>query len=325
MHYFRLLLLFSIVFFSINCFAADGTDEHKILIKKAGSFFALGVVISELSDKDKDLFKSDEGARILNVLEKSAAEEAGLKKDDVIIEFDGEKIETARQLNNLVEKIDEAKSVNLSVIRDGSEKSFDVKLKKVEDRNFSFAFSNGGEGGAFSVFNNTDSLTWIGEGPDEHVFINKVGKGNVSTFHVSDNKGGFLGVSAENLSKQMREYFEVDHGALVEEVVEDSPAEKAGLKAGDVITFIEGRKIESYNDLTRTINYYNPNETVKIDYVRKGSSKNTTATLAEKKNNNFFFGGDKNFRIEVPEPVIAPRIIEEIKWNDDKAGTIFVI
>ncbi|MCB0281504.1 MAG: PDZ domain-containing protein [Calditrichae bacterium] len=325
MRYFRMFTVFSFVLLAFNCSAADGTGEQKIVVKKAGNYFSLGVVISELSDKDKENLKSDEGARILHVLEKSAAEEAGLQKDDVIVEFDGEEIESARELNDIVEKIEEPRTVSVSVLREGSEKSFDVKLKKLEERNYSFAFSNDGEDGAFSVFNDDKDLTWVGEGPGKHIIVNKIGTGNASAFHVSDSKGGFLGVSTENLTKQMLEYFEVEHGVLVEEVVEDSPAEKAGLKAGDVITFIEDRKIESYNDLTRTINYYNPDEEISIDFVRKGSQKSTKAILTKKQNSSFFFGGDNDLKIEIPDPVAAPPVIKEFNWQGGKVGTIFVI
>ena len=98
-----------------------------------------------------------------------------------------------------------------------------------------------------------------------------------------DNKGGFLGVEAKNISEEMLEYFEVKQGVLVEGLVDEAPAKKVGLKAGDVITKINDREIKDYSDLVRTLNFYNPGEKVKVHYVRKGSSKNVKVELGEKK------------------------------------------
>jgi C-terminal processing protease CtpA/Prc len=64
--------------------------------------------------------------------------------------------------------------------------------------------------------------------------------------------------------------------------MKDSPAEKAGLKAGDVITSIGDRKIEDSEDLVRTINYYNPNEEIEVVFHRKGQEKEVTAILDKK-------------------------------------------
>lgn len=95
-------------------------------------------------------------------------------------------------------------------------------------------------------------------------------------------KGGYLGVQVKDLSDQLQEYFEVKNGVLVEEVMKDSPAEKAGLKAGDVIVSINDRKLEDYHDLIRTVNFYNPEEKVTVSYVRKGDTEETKVVLGKK-------------------------------------------
>jgi len=98
-----------------------------------------------------------------------------------------------------------------------------------------------------------------------------------------DQKGGFLGVEAKDISEQMLEYFDVKHGVLVEGVIDETPAQKAGIKAGDVITKINDREIKDYSDLIRTLNFYNPGEKVTLNYVRKGKKKSEKLELAEKK------------------------------------------
>jgi C-terminal processing protease CtpA/Prc len=65
-----------------------------------------------------------------------------------------------------------------------------------------------------------------------------------------------IGISTTTLTKQLAEYFGIadGKGVLVTSVSENSPAAKAGLKAGDVITAIDGEKVEESGDLARSIN-----------------------------------------------------------------------
>ncbi|MEE8336393.1 MAG: PDZ domain-containing protein [Candidatus Neomarinimicrobiota bacterium] len=93
--------------------------------------------------------------------------------------------------------------------------------------------------------------------------------------------GGFLGVQIQDLSPQLRKYFSVkgDLGVLVSEVVEDSPAEKAGILAGDIITRIGKKKISSSADLTRKIRAENPDSKIQLTLIRKGRKKTVTAVL----------------------------------------------
>jgi len=92
----------------------------------------------------------------------------------------------------------------------------------------------------------------------------------------------------------VREGKRVEYGALIEKVIEESPAEKAGLKAGDVIIQINDREIKDYEDLIRTLNYYNPDEKVKVKYSRKGKENTVEVVLGEKKIHKNIFHWDGN-------------------------------
>ncbi len=96
-----------------------------------------------------------------------------------------------------------------------------------------------------------------------------------------DEKAGFLGVQIQDLSEQLSDYFKVKdgNGVLVSEVVKDSPAEKAGLKAGDIVTKVDDNDIESSSDLTMTIRGYEPEANVSISVIRNGKKKKLKATL----------------------------------------------
>lgn len=97
------------------------------------------------------------------------------------------------------------------------------------------------------------------------------------------SQGGFLGVQIQDLTGQLRTYFQVDDevGILITAVEEDSPAEEAQLKAGDIITAVDEKQIGSAAELTRAIRGYKPGEEVSLSLIRKGRKKSVTATLGE--------------------------------------------
>ena len=275
----------------INGSAAGGNSEgREIIIQKIGNGITLGLVITDLNENDKKELEVSDGAKVMHVLEDSQAEKAGFKENDVIVGFEGEKIDGAEELNDIVEAIEGEKNVSLSIIRDGSKKNIKATIKPHEKgKHYSLKIIGEGDGNMWTWETSENG----GEDGGEHKvmikeFVETPGGHSFSFGMGGNSKGGFLGVMTDNISKQMLEYFEVDHGVLIKEIVNSSPAKRAGLKAGDIITFIEDRKIEDYSDLTRTISFYNPGEEVEIDFVRKGSKKSVDVKLAKKKHNKGF-------------------------------------
>ena len=95
---------------------------------------------------------------------------------------------------------------------------------------------------------------------------------------------GLLGVSISDFNADTAEAFGVDagvSGALVQEVVSDSAAEKAGIDVGDVITAIDDVPVTSASDLRTTIGLRRSGDTVKITAIREGKQKSFRATLTE--------------------------------------------
>ena len=107
---------------------------------------------------------------------------------------------------------------------------------------------------------------WEGQGP---------GEGMVFAF----GNHRRIGVSTMRLTKQLAEYFGVAEGAgvLVTAVTEDGPAAKAGVKAGDVITAVDGQKVDGSGDLSRTINKKKDGD-VTLSVIRKKDQKTFTVT-----------------------------------------------
>src|SRR5262249_23392951 len=93
------------------------------------------------------------------------------------------------------------------------------------------------------------------------------------------------------LSKQLADHFHVDGGAMVDEVRDDSPAAKAGLKAGDIIVEANGKAVKNQMDLIRLINEKKEGE-VQLTIVRDGNRQTISVTPEAGKGGNFFFQSD---------------------------------
>lgn len=87
---------------------------------------------------------------------------------------------------------------------------------------------------------------------------------------------GWLGVSIQDVDKNLAESFGLKRprGALVAQVSKDSPAEKAGIKAGDVIVSFDGKKIPTSSDLPHVVGLIAPGTTVPVEIIRDKKSRN---------------------------------------------------
>lgn len=145
-----------------------------------------------------------------------------------------------------------------------------------------------------------DKMTWHMKDMDDIKKIKIIKKHKmIDEPFLIDEKAGFLGVQIQDLSDQLSDYFKVKdgNGVLVSEVVEDSPAEKAGLKAGDIITKVDDEDIENAGDLTLTIRGYEPETKVSISVIRDRKKKKLKATLGEAEQDFFYkFGNLENFK-----------------------------
>jgi membrane-associated protease RseP (regulator of RpoE activity) len=95
---------------------------------------------------------------------------------------------------------------------------------------------------------------------------------------------GFLGLQMIDLTPELREHFRVgkDAGVLVGRVVADSPAAKADIRVGDIITAVDGKAVDSPVDIARAVRNKKTGEAVRIDYSRDGVNAAATATVVER-------------------------------------------
>ncbi|MDE5583639.1 MAG: trypsin-like peptidase domain-containing protein [Ruminococcus sp.] len=90
-----------------------------------------------------------------------------------------------------------------------------------------------------------------------------------------------LGISCQDVTENIARMYNMTVGVYVTEVSENSSAEKSGLRAGDIITAVDGKEITSYEELNAQKNTHSAGETLEITYVRNGSEKKTEAVLDE--------------------------------------------
>jgi serine protease Do len=119
------------------------------------------------------------------------------------------------------------------------------------------SFSGGNEGIGFAVPSNMAS----------RIMAQLIEKGKVTR--------GFLGVVIQNVDEGLAKSFDLPHtnGALVAQVKEDSPADRAGIEEGDFIVQVDGKDIEDVNQLRNAVAAIKPGETVSLGVLRDGEPK----------------------------------------------------
>jgi serine protease Do len=268
-----------------------------------GSDGYLGIYLEEVTpEKKKDLnLQEERGAVIMKVAEGSPAEKAGLKENDVIISFNSRRVDTVRELQRLLGETPAGRSVTFEVVRGGSTQTLTATLSK---RASTYKFFDGNNNAFNLAQGQLSELTR--ERAEEVRKRNKELQGlqgkmkglqskgfgsfpmprefGSYNFNLFGPLGGLrLGASVQSLTEQLGSYFGVKdgQGVLVTEVASDGAAEKAGLKAGDVIIEIDDQKIKDINDLMSVLAKKEEGQVV-LKVLRNRDDKKLTLTLEKR-------------------------------------------
>ena len=237
------------VLFRVDSDNEDPDAEGNIFFSRAFVPFRprLGVQLEDLTvTKARELKTPGEyGVLVKEVEENSPAAKAGIAKDDVIVEFAGERVRSAAQLRRLVQETPPDRSASIQVLRAGQAKTFTAKMEGTT-RRFPGAHALPLPPIPREVPDANPEV------PDASDFFNfEIPGPNTLMYRPS----GSLGISGDELTRQLADYFGVKQGrgVLVREVVVGSAAEKGGLKAGDVIVKINDTGVGSVPELRRAL------------------------------------------------------------------------
>lgn len=220
---------------------------------RSGNKNWLGVSVQKMDSELRNYLDVDEryGVLVNEVAEASPADDAGLEREDVILRFDGKRIRDPEDLQRVVAKTRPGKKVTLEVVRDGKQQTLSVKMA---------------------------------ERPREYA-ASKSGKLRRAPFAFSfgEHRRAWLGVQMHELNADLAEYFEVGKrdGVLILSVEKDSPAERAGLRAGDVLTAINDEKVSTPEQVQDIIGAYESGDDITVELVRKGEAKEVKVELEE--------------------------------------------
>jgi len=256
--------------------------SHFSFLIDGGGF--LGVNTEEITRENFGRYGLREvrGVGITSVVKDSPAEKAGLRKDDVILRIDNDRVTSVRKLSRLISEIAPDQTARLTISRGGNEQEVAVTIGKREQPKSVHGLFRGEPGG------------WKWE--------TRPGLGT-SVFALGNNRR--IGVSTTQLTKQLADYFGVadGKGVLITAVTEESTAAKAGIKAGDVITAVDGEKVEGTGDLSRAINRQKDGD-VTLSIIRNKSQQSIRVTPKE---GSFPLASPRS-KQELGRQIIIPRI-----------------
>jgi len=243
------------------------TDDLNITIGDDSSSW-LGVETHEVTaDKAKELkLSAERGVLLGKVVPDSPAAKAGLKENDVVTEINGQRVEGAAQFHRMIHEIPAGRSIQLTVWRDGRAQTISATLGKSEERRH--------------------AMRMVAPTPGTFAFRMP----EIPEIPPMEWNGGMLfggqprlGIDAEEISGQLGAFFGAPggEGILVRDVNSGSPAEKAGVKAGDVITSLNGERIRTVGELREKLSAKRDDKerTVKLGILRNKSEISLTVEL----------------------------------------------
>lgn len=241
----------------------------------------LGVKLQDLTPSMAKALQLDDrpGVMINEVITGGPAQKAGLVEGDVILHLNGQAVSDYAALSESLRAFAPDQTASLLVLRDGKQKTVEVELGKRENLD------------DLKELEKLENLPWPeGENPHVYFYGNREGDGDSENdgehriiIRTMDDDRGWLGVKLDALNGQLGEYFGVKDGTgvLVTEVVEDGPAAKAGLQAGDVIVKVGDADVASPDALHEALAGTKAGDERTVQVLRKGSRQTVNVKLGE--------------------------------------------
>jgi serine protease Do len=221
------------------------------------SYLGIGV-LDVTTERAKALnLKEERGAEVAHVDEEGPAAKAGIKEGDVVLQYNGEAVEGTEQFVRMVRETPVGRQVKLTVWRNGATQTLTV-----------------------TVGSRKGTVIQTPGGPVQLPEIPPLPSISVPRFQMSW-QDGMLGIEGESLGqqRQLADFFGVKDGVLVKSVMRNSTAEKAGIKAGDVIVKVDGISVGNTREITGQLRSSRSKKSVAVVVVRDRKENSLTVNL----------------------------------------------
>jgi serine protease Do len=270
--------------------AATETDDDAVAY--------LGIEMQPLTDALREGMNYDgDGVLVSRVRDDSPADQAGIRKGDIIVSLNSRTMKSPDELTSTIQNSKVGQNVSVAIWRNGERRSMSVRLSERPD-DLGKSSSNDDDLGDLPRRMGRQfgpMMQWHDDG--NHAFMfRSMGRGR-------------LGVRLQSLNSDLGSYFNKSDGkgAVILEVVKDTPAERAGLKAGDVITQIGDRDIDSSDDVVQALSDA-PKGTVSITVLRRGQTRKVSAELD---------AGPRTYHMGSSDMMAAPRAPRDSDQSDE--------
>ncbi len=241
------------------------TAGNRVVVSHGSSYLGLAYV-EITADRAKELhLKDEQGVEVTCVDTDSPAAKAGLKPGDVVLEYNGQRVEGGEQFIRLVRETPPGRTAKLSVWRGGVNQ---VLTATIGQRQPSVMALLGGNDVAMEPLPQ--------EMPGMQIFRMPDMPRTLMSW-----RSPVLGIESEALNPQLAEFFGVKEGVLVRLVNANSNAEKAGLKAGDVIIKVDGEKVVTPKEISSILQGARSKKSLPITVIRHQKEVVLNITLEE--------------------------------------------
>lgn len=227
----------------------------------------IGVSVRDLTAEEASPSAVQSGVMIDDVREGTPAASAGFRRGDIVVEFDGERVRSARHFARIVRETRAGREVRATIVRGGAREVLNVTPRA--------------RGAADLVdlpeIRREIERGWRGLPPEFDFDFDFDLPGD----RIDNLFRGGLGATLTPLNPQLAEYFGVKDGLLVASVQPESRAARAGLKAGDIITAVGGTAVRTPSDVSRAVRGAQPGTTTELRVTREKKELTLTVPAAE--------------------------------------------
>src|SRR6266851_4732764 len=234
------------------------TAARRVIVPRGSSYLGIAVVEIEAERAKALHLKEARGVEVTCVDDDSPASKAGLKPGDVVLEYNGERVQGGEQFVRLVRETPPGHNIALLVVRNGANQTLTAAIAQRQPAALAFEFDGDNLAMAMPPMPPMPSMQ-----PLPGIRMPDIPRAFMTW------RSPTLGIESESLNPQLAEFFGVKDGVLVRSVIKYSTADKSGFKAGDVIIKVDGEKVASPREISSILQAARSKKTLPVTVIRR--------------------------------------------------------